>query len=227
MNIKKKILIADDEQDVLDFLRFTFETNGYEVGTAVDGIQAIKLAKLFMPDIFLLDIMMPNFEGTSVCEYFKGSEDFMHIPVVFLTAKNNEETEVKAFKIGAEDFIAKPIKPSSLLTRINKLLLNKSMPVLPEKKITELGPLIINHETHSVIYNLKQVELAKKEYQLIELLASKPGKVFTRKEIFNKIWNGTLIMSDRTIDVHVRKIRTKTADELILTFKGVGFKLKV
>ncbi|MFM2048461.1 MAG: hypothetical protein RI955_1009 [Bacteroidota bacterium] len=225
-NLKRKILIADDEQDILDFLQFTFESNGFEVATAKDGIQAIKLAKQFVPDIFLLDIMMPNLEGTSVCEYLRKTEEFKNTPIVFLTARNNEETEVNAFNIGADDFIAKPIKPKALLLRINKILITKKTAAQPEKKITSIGNLILNHENLSVKFKQQQIELAKKEFQLIEMLASKPGKVFTRKEIFNKIWGTSLVMGDRTIDVHVRKIRMKTSNDFITTIKGVGFKIE-
>lgn len=226
LTTKRKILLADDEQDILDFLQFTFQSNGFEVATAKDGIQAIKIANQFVPDIFLLDIMMPNLEGTSVCEYLKRSEEFKNTPVVFLTARNNEETEVNAFNIGAEDFIAKPIKPKALLLRINKILDNKSSIADNNKKITTTKNLVLNHETLSVKYNNEFVELAKKEFQLIEMLVSKPGKVFTRKEIFNKIWGTSLVMGDRTIDVHVRKIRMKTSDDFITTIKGVGFKIE-
>jgi two-component system alkaline phosphatase synthesis response regulator PhoP len=226
LTTKRKILLADDEHDILDFLQFTFQSNGFEVATAKDGIQAIKIANQFVPDIFLLDIMMPNLEGTSVCEYLKKSEEFKNTPVVFLTARNNEETEVNAFNIGAEDFIAKPIKPKALLLRINKILDNKSSISDNNKKITTTKNLVLNHETLSVKYNNEFVELAKKEFQLIEMLVSKPGKVFTRKEIFNKIWGTSLVMGDRTIDVHVRKIRMKTSDDFITTIKGVGFKIE-
>ncbi|MEY4875609.1 MAG: hypothetical protein RL708_758 [Bacteroidota bacterium] len=224
--VKNKILLADDEQDILDFLQFTFESNGFEVATAKDGIQAIKLAKQFTPDIFLLDIMMPNLEGTSVCEYLRKTEEFKNTPIVFLTAQNNEETEVNAFNIGADDFIAKPIKPKALLLRINKILVTKKTAAQTENKITSVGHLILNHENLSVKFKQQQIELAKKEFQLIEMLASKPGKVFTRKEIFNKIWGTSLVMGDRTIDVHVRKIRMKTSNDFITTIKGVGFKIE-
>lgn len=226
LTTKRKILLADDEQDILDFLQFTFQSNGFEVATAKDGIQAIKVANQFVPDIFLLDIMMPNLEGTSVCEYLKKSDNFKNTPVVFLTARNNEETEVNAFNIGAEDFIAKPIKPKALLLRINKILDNKSSILENDRKITTTKNLVLNHETLSVKYNNDYVELAKKEFQLIEMLVSRPGKVFTRKEIFNKIWGTSLVMGDRTIDVHVRKIRMKTSDDFITTIKGVGFKIE-
>jgi two-component system alkaline phosphatase synthesis response regulator PhoP len=224
---KNKILIADDEKDILEFLKYTFESNGFIVETALDGIQAIKLSKTFEPDIFLLDIMMPNLEGTSVCEYLRKTEEYKNTPIVFLTAQNNEEMEVNAFSVGADDFIAKPIKPKALLVRINKILskyiLNSDF---ASTKKSDLGNLIINHENYSIIYNDEKVSLAKKEFYLLEMLASKPGKVFSRKEIFDKIWGNGNSIGDRTIDVHVRKIRYKTSNDLIVTVKGVGFKIE-
>jgi two-component system alkaline phosphatase synthesis response regulator PhoP len=227
-----KILIADDEQDILDFLEFTFKKEGYEVITAADGIQALKKARLFNPDIFLLDIMMPNLEGTSVCEQLRMTDEFKNTPIVFLTAQGNEETEVKAFQIGADDFIAKPIKPKSLILRINLLLKKKinnnlsgGLTLSISPKETVINDIVINHEHYSLIYKGKNIELARKEFKLVELLASNPGKVFTRKEIFNSIWGSSLVIGDRTIDVHIRKIRTKTNDDFIKTVKGVGFKI--
>ncbi|MEY2829167.1 MAG: hypothetical protein RIQ33_1025, partial [Bacteroidota bacterium] len=181
-------------------------------------------------DVFLLDIMMPNLEGTSVCEYLRKTEEYKETPIVFLTARNDEEIEVNAFNIGADDYIYKPIKPKVLLLRINKALQQKhnkkGTTELFDNKVSVIGNLIINHENYSINYFGKKVELAKKEFYLVEMLASKPGKVFTRKEIFDKIWGSTLIMGDRTIDVHIRKIRIKTSTEIISTVKGVGFKME-
>jgi two-component system alkaline phosphatase synthesis response regulator PhoP len=228
MQSKKKILIADDEKDILEFLQFTFENAGFEVITAVDGIQALKQAKQIHPDIILLDIMMPNLEGTSVCEQLRRMDEFKNIPIVFLTARTSEESEVNAFEIGADDFIGKPIKPKALLSRINKLLSqkNNSTNFVSNNKITKINEAEIDHETYTLHFRNKAVILARKEFQLIEMLASKPGKVFTRKQIFDKIWGTNLSMGDRTIDVHVRKIRVKTADDFIKTVKGVGFKIE-
>lgn len=228
MLTKMKILIADDEKDILEFLKFTFENAGFEVVVAIDGIQALKQAKQIHPDIILLDIMMPNLEGTSVCEQLRKMDEFKNTPIVFLTARTNEETEVKAFEIGADDFIGKPIKPKALLSRINKLLSAKhqvqSLPT--SNKITTISDAEIDHETYTLHFRNKPVVLARKEFQLVEMLTSKPGKVFTRKQIFDKIWGTNLSMGDRTIDVHIRKIRAKTADEFIKTVKGVGFKIE-
>ncbi|MFM2224920.1 MAG: hypothetical protein RJA07_1122 [Bacteroidota bacterium] len=225
--IKNKILIADDEQEILEFLKFTFESNGFEVIVAKDGIQAIKLANLHTPDIFLLDIAMPNLEGTSVCEYLRKSEKFNTSPIVFLTARNTEEAEVNAFKIGANDFITKPIKPNALVIRINKLLETKKEISTVDNSTIQIGNMVLNKDALTISANGKNIFLAKKEFQLIEMLASKPGKVFTRKEIFNKIWETSPTMGDRTIDVHVRKIRIKTSNNFITTIKGVGFRIEV
>ncbi len=228
MLAKKKILIADDEKDIVEFLQYTFENVGFEVIACKDGIQALKQAKVHHPDIILLDIMMPNLEGTSVCEQLRKLDEFKNTPIVFLTARNNEETEVNAFEIGADDFIAKPIKPKALVSRINKLLLakNDKQEIVVDKKITKINSAEIDHETYTLYFKKKAVELARKEFQLVDMLASKPGKVFTRKQIFDKIWGQNLAMGDRTIDVHVRKIRVKTSDDFIKTVKGVGFKIE-
>ena len=225
---KKKILIADDEKDIVDFLQYTFENVGFEVIACKDGIQALKQAKLHHPDVILLDIMMPNLEGTSVCEHLRKQDEFKNTPIVFLTAQHNEETEVNAFKIGADDFIAKPIKPKALVSRINKLLLakNSDVEIVGNKKRTKIYDAEIDHETYTLFYKGIAVELARKEFQLVDMLASKPGKVFKRKEIFDNIWGANIAMGDRTIDVHVRKIRVKTADDFIKTVKGVGFKIE-
>ncbi len=225
---KKKILIADDEKDIVEFLQYTFENVGFEVVACKDGIQALKQAKLHHPDIILLDIMMPNLEGTSVCEQLRKMDEFKNTPIVFLTARTSEETEVNAFEIGADDFIAKPIKPKALVSRIRKLMMSKNgkHEMLVDHRLTQINDAEINHETYTLYYKGNPIELARKEFQLVDMLASKPGKVFTRKQIFDKIWGQNLAMGDRTIDVHVRKIRVKTSDDFIKTVKGVGFKIE-
>ena len=231
MKTKKKILIADDEQDVLDFLEHTFIAEGFEVATAKDGIQALKKANSFYPDLFLLDIKMPKLEGIALCEQLRSTDEFKTTPIVFLTAQNTEAVEVEAFNIGANDFITKPIKPKALLIRINRLL--PAHTTTPAKikyssqdSITRLGNIDVNNDEYKITSNGKDIFFAKKEFQIIQLLATKPGKVFTRAEIFKKVWGDNLIMTDRTIDVHIRKIRIKAGDDFIRTVKGVGFKVE-
>ncbi len=220
-----KILIADDEQDTLDYLSTLFIEENFEVITANDGIQAIKKANLHHPDIILLDIKMPNLEGTEVCSQLRSSNDFNNIPIVFLTAQNTEARELEAFKLGANDFIAKPIKPTILLSRIQRLLPQDNKESKTDL-IIKIGQYQIIQDEYKVIKNGKAVGFAKKEFEIIQLLSSKPGKVFTRDELFKKIWSNNLGISERTIDVHIRKIRVKAGDDFIKTIKGVGFKVE-
>ena len=226
--MRKKILIADDEKDELLFLKSIFENAAYQVVDVNDGIQALKQAKIFHPDVILMEMIMPNLEGTSVCEQLRKYDEFRNTPIVFLSDNNLEATEVNAFEIGANDFIAKPIRPKALLARINKLVEAKNFQHKrkEEKHTTVINDAEIDHETYTLYFKGNPVELARKEFQLVEMLASKAGKVFTRKIIFDKIWGTNLAMGDRTIDVHVRKIRIKTSDNFIKTVKGVGFKIE-
>ena len=220
-----KILIADDEPDILDYLSTLFADENFEVITATDGIQAIKQANLYHPDIILLDIKMPNLEGTEVCSQLRSSNDFNNTPIVFLTAQNTEARELEAFKLGANDFIAKPIKPTTLVSRIQRLL-PKSKEENNSNLNINIGQYQIIHDEFKIIKNGKAVNFAKKEFEIIQLLTSKPGKVFTREELFRKVWGNGSHVSDRTIDVHIRKIRVKAGDDFIKTIKGVGFKVE-
>ncbi len=224
-NTSVKILIADDDKDIHTELKPGFETNGFTVYSANDGIQALKLAKQYKPDILLLDISMPNLEGTSVCEILRAMPEFKNTPIIFLTNQSGEAVESKALRIGGDDFLVKPAKFSSLLIRVTKLLELKRKVSLVESRITEINSTILNHETGTLLYKGKPTNLVKKEFQLVEMLATKAGKVFTRAEILNTVWATTKMINDRTIDVHVRKIRMKTSDKFITTIKGVGFKL--
>ena len=224
----KKILIADDEQDILDFLEITFSQNGFKVCTAKDGIQVLKKIKDFTPDISLLDLKMPNLEGDSLCVHLRNMPEYHKVPIVILTSQNNEEAEMRAFNAGANDFIAKPIRPQSLITRVKKALAqttDKKEENNLGSRITNVGAFQIIHDEYKVAFNDVAIHFPRKEFQIIELLASKPGRVFERKDLFRKIWGENLTMDDRTIDVHIRKIRAKTADDFIKTVKGVGFKI--
>ncbi len=227
MSNRKTILIADDEIESLDFLHYTLENAGFDIVTVLDGIQAIKKMNESPPDLVILDIAMPNLEGTSVCEYIRSRPEWSELPVIFLTGKTDEKTEVNAFRLGADDFINKPIKPQALVSRIQSIMNRKSqIKQMAPAHFTTLSSLKIDHDNYLVFYKEIPVDLAKKEFKLIELLASKPGKVFTRKEIFSKIWGEKVILSDRTIDVHISKIRSKTSDSVIKTVKGIGFKME-
>lgn len=225
MEHQSKILIVDDEIDVLDFITYNLQKEGYETLTAKDGLEAIRLAKEFKPDLILLDVMMPNLDGFSAAEHFRSQKELKNSLIVFLTARNDEESELKGFGAGADDYITKPIKPKLLVSRIKALLRRKTTG--SDSQILQIGDITIDREKHMVKVKEEEISLARKEFDLLALLAAKPGKVFHRNEILNKVWGDDVIVGDRTIDVHVRKIRQKVGEELIKTVKGVGYKFEI
>jgi len=218
----KKVLIADDEQDILDILRFNLEAEGYEVFTAGNGILALEKAKQVLPDLIILDIMMPFKNGIETCDQLRLLPEFKKTLIVFLTALSDDSTEVKGLESGADDYLIKPIRPKVLISKVNALFRRINEPSQSEK-IT-IGELTIDRSTYSVFYNNNEITLARKEFELLSLLASKPGKVFLRNEILQQIWGTEVIVGDRTIDVHIRKIRQKLDLDCITTVKGVGYK---
>lgn len=219
-----KILVVDDEADILEIISYNLKSAGYETVTAKDGLEAIQKAKIFRPDLIMLDIMMPNKNGIDTCRELRRLPEFKDTMVLFLTALNDEKSEIEGLNMGADDYIAKPIKPRLLVSRINALFrrLNKS-----EEQQIQLGDLIIDREKFTVTYKGNEIILAKKEFELLQLLASKPGRVFLRNEILNQVWGTEVIVGDRTIDVHIRKIRQKLGVDLITTVKGVGYKFEL
>ncbi|WP_298708680.1 response regulator transcription factor [Chitinophaga sp.] len=219
-----KILVVDDEADILEIISYNLKSAGYETVTAKDGLEAIQKAKIFRPDLIMLDIMMPNKNGIDTCRELRRLPEFKDTMVLFLTALNDEKSEIEGLNMGADDYIAKPIKPRLLVSRINALFrrLNKS-----EEQQIQLGDLIIDREKFTVTYKGDEIILAKKEFELLQLLASKPGRVFLRNEILNQVWGTEVIVGDRTIDVHIRKIRQKLGVDLITTVKGVGYKFEL
>jgi two-component system alkaline phosphatase synthesis response regulator PhoP len=219
-----KILVVDDELDILEIISYNLKTAGYDTVTAKDGSEAIQKAKIFRPDLIMLDIMMPNKNGIDTCREIRKIPEFKDTMVLFLTALNDEKSEVDGLNMGADDYIAKPIKPKLLVSRINALFrrLHK-----PEETRVTLGDLIIDREKFTVTYKGVEIILAKKEFELLQLLASKPGRVFLRNEILNQVWGTEVIVGDRTIDVHIRKIRQKIGIDLITTVKGVGYKFEM
>jgi two-component system alkaline phosphatase synthesis response regulator PhoP len=219
----KKVLIADDEQDILDILKFNLEAEGYNVETASNGAVAIEKAKLFQPDLIILDVMMPGKTGTEVCSTLRLLPEFKSTLIIFLTAMSDDTAEVKGLEIGADDYLKKPIRPKVLMSKVNSLFRRVSKEV--DHNIN-LGELIINRENFSVRYKNEEISLARKEFELLSLLASKPSKVFLRNEILNQIWGTEVIVGDRTIDVHIRKIRQKLNLDCIKTVKGVGYKFE-
>jgi len=226
MNTGKKILIADDEPDILEIVQFNLQTDGYEVETAKNGDEAIEKAKKFLPDLIMLDIMMPGKNGIEVCNLLRKLPAFKETLIIFLTAMSDENTEIKGLESGADDYLTKPISPKVLLSKVNELFrrfnFNKQ-----ETGVVQLGELKIDRERYNVSYKNEDIVLARKEFELLSLLASKPGKVFLRNEILNQIWGTEVIVGDRTIDVHIRKIRQKLDLDCITTVKGVGYKFEM
>ncbi|MCE2844035.1 MAG: response regulator transcription factor [Chitinophagaceae bacterium] len=218
-----KILIADDEPDIVEIISFHLEKAGYIVASAKDGSEAIEKAKQFQPDCIILDIMMPKRNGFEVCEYLRSNKEFDNTFIVLLTALNDEASHIKGLELGGDDFVNKPISPKVLVSRINALF-RRIQPVSSEKKIIQVKDLIIDATQYKTSINSKIFVLAKKEFELLYLLAAQPGRVFLRNEILSQVWGNDVIVGDRTIDVHVRKIRVKLGVDLITTVKGVGYK---
>lgn len=221
-----KILVVDDDPDIVEFISYNLKGKGYLVVTAKDGIEAIRKAKDFHPDLILLDIMMPNKDGIQTIKELRQMPDFEETAIIFLTALSDEKSEIEGLKIGADDYIAKPIKPELLATRIRTALRRLRKDDEQDQKLT-FGDLEINKSKFTVIYKGEEMILAKKEFELLALLASKPGRVFLRNEILQRIWGTDVIVGDRTIDVHIRKIRQKIGIDLITTVKGVGYKFEM
>jgi two-component system alkaline phosphatase synthesis response regulator PhoP len=225
METNGKILVVDDEADILEFISYNLKKEGYEVWTAMNGQEALPLAKKIKPDLILLDVMMPIMDGLETCKRIKADPDFAKTYVVFLTARAEEYSEIEGFNSGADDYIAKPIKPKLLISRLNAILRRKIKEVVsPSIKVKDLN---IDRETFMIHRGEQKIQLARKEFELLFLLASKPGKVFTRDYILEKVWGEEVLVVDRTIDVHIRKIREKLGDEYIGTVKGVGYKFEV
>lgn len=220
----KKILIADDEPDIVEIIQFNLQAEGYEVATAKNGDEAIEKAKSFQPSLIILDIMMPGKNGIEVCKILRLQPDFTNTIIIFLTALSDETTEIKGLETGADDFITKPISPKVLVSKVNALFRRISK---EDRGLLQIAGLQIDREKYITIYEGKEIVLAKKEFELLALLASKPGKVFLRHEILNQVWGTEVIVGDRTIDVHIRKIRQKLNLDCITTVKGVGYKFEL
>lgn len=226
MDLPGKILIVDDEPDIVEFISYSLKNKGYLTSTAKDGVEAIRKAKDFRPDLILLDIMMPNKDGYQTLRELRNMPEFEDTKIIFLTALSDERSEIEGLKTGADDYIAKPIKPELLATRISAALRRVRKEEEQEQKLT-FGDLEINKTKFTVTYKGKEILLAKKEFELLSLLASKPGRVFLRNEILQRVWGTDVIVGDRTIDVHIRKIRQKIGIDLITTVKGVGYKFEM
>jgi len=223
---KQKILIVDDEPDILELIEYNLKKEGYQVYTARNGQEAVSEAKKVLPDLIVLDIMMPKMDGIEACRIMRTMPEFKNTFMVFLTARSEEYSEIAGFNVGADDYIAKPIKPRALVSRINAILRRNA----PAEEVTdnklEIGSLVIDREAYLVFQKGDKVVLAKKEFELLYLLASKPGKVYTREVILKNIWEDSVVVTNRTIDVHIRKLREKLGDDIVATVKGVGYKFE-
>jgi two-component system alkaline phosphatase synthesis response regulator PhoP len=225
MDTLGKILVVDDEADILEFISYNLKKEGYEVFTASNGKDALPIAKKVKPDLILLDVMMPVMDGIETCKRIKADSDFNQTYVVFLTARSEDYSEIEGLDAGADDYIAKPIKPKVLVTRLNAILRRKIKEAAsPSIKVKDI---FIDRESFLIYRGEQKIQLARKEFELLFLLASKPGKVFTRENILEKVWGDEVLVVDRTIDVHIRKIREKLGDEYIGTVKGVGYKFEI
>ena len=220
-----KVLVVDDDPDIVEILKYNLKNSGYSVKSAGNGLEAIKKAKKFIPDIILMDVMMPEMSGIEACEEIKNIDQLSQAIIIFLSARSEDYTQISAYDAGADDYISKPVKPKILLKKISniakKINSEKNAP-----KTIDLASIKINKEEYVVIKDKKEILLPRKEFELLFLLATKPEKVFTREEIMNKVWGTQVVVGDRTIDVHVRKLREKIGEKHIKTLKGVGYKFK-
>lgn len=222
-----KILIVDDEPDILEFLQYNLEKEGFDVQTAVDGEEGLIKAHSKIPDIVVLDIMMPRMDGFEVCKVMRKDPKFDNTIITFLTAKDEDFSQIAALDLGGDDFITKPVSPRVFTSRIKALLRrHKSTNSNSLDQIIKIADLLIDKEKVMVKRGDKKIELAKKEFELFCLLVEKPGKVYTREEIFRKVWGTDVIVGNRTIDVHIRKLREKVGSEYIKTIKGIGYKFE-
>ena len=218
-----KVLVVDDEEPILELLKYNLEKSGYEVKIAQDGAKAVDIAKKFVPDLVLLDIMMPKMDGVETCRQLRGLPELQKTFIVFLTARSEEYSEVAAFDIGADDYITKPIKPRALMSRISALFRRESKKSSPSNTIS-VGGLTIDRTSYTVTIDGREINLPKKEFELLYFLAQNPNKVFSREELLQNIWGTDVYVLARTVDVHIRKVREKIGEDYITTVKGVGYK---
>lgn len=217
-----KILLVDDEPDILEIVGYNLSNEGYQVLTAENGVEAVKKAKKEHPHLIILDVMMPEMDGIEACEIIRQNKDLKDTIITFLTARGEDYSQVAGFDAGADDYITKPIKPKVLVSKVKALLRRfKEQEVVDSVKI---GNLVINRDEYKIVLNGTEIILPRKEFELLSLLASKPGKVFKRDEILDKVWGNEVVVGGRTIDVHIRKLREKIGDESFKTIKGVGYK---
>lgn len=218
-----KVLVVDDEESILELLKYNLEKGGYEVRTAGDGAEAVEMARKFIPDLVLLDIMMPKMDGVEACRILRSFPELQNTFIVFLTARSEEYSEVAGFDVGADDYISKPIKPRALMSRIATLFRRESKKKGASSQI-KMGDLVIDRTSYTIRVKGKEISLPKKEFELLFFLAQNPNKVFSRDDLLQNIWGTDVYVLARTVDVHIRKVREKIGDDYITTVKGVGYK---
>lgn len=226
---KYKILLVDDEVDILEFISYNLEKEGYKVYTAQNGVEAIKLAEKKIPDLIILDVMMPEMDGIAACEEIRRIPSLQNVVIAFLTARGEDYSQIAGFEAGADDYITKPIRPKVLVSRVKALLKRTGGGIMTEQAVENsttitIGNLVIDKERYLINSEGVEMVLPRKEFELLSLLVSKPGKVFTREEIYYSVWGDNVVVGDRTIDVHIRKLREKIGNDHIKTLKGIGYK---
>lgn len=226
---KYKILLVDDEVDILEFISYNLEKEGYKVYTAQNGVEAIRLAEKKTPDLIILDVMMPEMDGIAACEEIRKIPSLQSAVIAFLTARGEDYSQIAGFEAGADDYITKPIRPKVLVSRVKALLKRTGGGMAPEQAVENtntitIGNLVIDKERYLINTEGEEMILPRKEFELLSLLVSKPGKVFTREEIYYSVWGDNVVVGDRTIDVHIRKLREKIGNDHIKTLKGIGYK---
>jgi two-component system alkaline phosphatase synthesis response regulator PhoP len=220
-----KVLVVDDEEDILELLKYNLQKEGFDVKTASNGIKAVEIAKSYIPDLVVLDIMMPNQDGVETCRQLREIPDLQHAYILFLTARAEEYSEIAAFDVGADDYIVKPIKPRALMSRITALFRRKRSDKV-QKSTIKVKDLLIDKSSYTVTQKDKNITLPKKEFELLFYLAQNPNKVHTRDELLQNIWGSDVYVLARTVDVHIRKVREKIGEGYISTLKGVGYKFE-
>ena len=221
-NKEIKILLVDDEPDIIEIVRYNLEQVGYQIFSASDGLEALKVADKELPHLIILYVMMPNLNGIETCEKLRQDDSFLNTIIMFLTARGEDYSFVAAFDVGADDYVTKPIKPKVLVSKVKGLLRRFKEDIAP-KTTLDFYNLVINREEYKLLIDGEERTLPRKEFELLYLLASKPGKVFKRDVIMEKVWGNEVVVGDRTIDVHIRKLREKLGDQFFKTIKGVGY----
>ena len=223
-----KILLVDDEKDILEFLSYNLRNEGFQIYTAANGKEAVRISKEMKPHLVLMDVMMPEMDGIAACEEIRSTRSLNHTMVAFLTARGEDYSQIAGFEAGGDDYITKPIKPKVLVSRV-KALLKRQIPKEEDADAGSVnqilsGELVVDKERYVVVKKGKDIILPRKEFEILSLLISKPEKVFTREEIFDQVWGDNILVGDRTIDVHIRKLREKLGEKYIQTVKGIGYK---